>query len=365
MRLEGPFGWVFIAVSVILVLLVPTALVFTTSGLIIYQCLLGMAVDLAHGGLPMAPGARAWLGLALVLVPGVLFARETQVRRYTKPIGKFAVLTMLLIFLIPYILSLPGSSFWVMPGTSVDLYVVFRGVLPSLALLVLLPLLVREARILSGDRNWTVRNETADDIQAPDHYRRNLLLVALFWIVILFGPLTYAIVLLGATIPMTFLLGLYYSFQILSAETFGLGVTMLMNGPTEFIVVLLLSSVRLIFVRDVFSYFWGPVSVRRLVIVGFLGEMLPFIMLYLLPILFVGASTAGFAMPFPITPLFGFIFIRLFRPASAMADAVYLQSDVGEGVIRKPAQAPDTIQVPIAYLIRSRLGAIVKRGQKD
>ncbi len=367
MRLEGPIGWLVIAVSALLVLLIPTALVFTTSGWFFYSCLLGMAFDASHGGLPMAPGARAWLGVVLALIPGVLFARETQVRRLTRPIGRLAVFMMLLTFLMPLSLSWPRSSFRVIPGTSVDLYFISSSILPATALLILLPVLIREARILSGIRNWPLTNELEDDLEAPVHYRRNLILVLLFWLVILAGPLTYGLAFLGSTLPMVFLLGLYYNFQIISTDVFtdpSLGITMVMNGPSQFIVVLLLSSVRLIFVRDVFSFFWGPVSVRRLITIGFLGEMLPFITIYLLPLLLSGVSAAGLAFPFPLTPLFGFIFLRLFKPVSedSKADAPLIGKE--QHTFRESPPAPDTVQVPLAYLLRSKLAAVVKRERR-
>jgi hypothetical protein len=368
-----------LVLKILLVLMMPVViLVYSeagTSEVFISNFLHHPLWPLYGGGVNPYPSIWAWAGLIPILLPGVWFAWSLPRRPLKNKVWKSAVasigLTVIMDFLVVSVMSsfMHGAElFW---ENYWNVYVLETILTPSIAVLILLPLLMREMRILSVPRDLRLSNARRIDDLPSDNLGRNRVLTVLLWMSFVLMPL-----ILGLSIDLSSGLlsslseGIFYAFEFVyytstmpptySYSVFG----MVALASSQFLLLLLLSSVRLVFLRNVFGHLRGTVTRKRLLRIGVVGELLPAAVVALPT--FLGGFIGFFQtpVPFPAALLVGFLFIRYFR----VSDEIEAFKMKGGEIVSGPVdievpEMPDTIKVPVIYVLKSKISSLVRRRQ--
>jgi len=195
--------------------------------------------------------------------------------------------------------------------------------------------------------------------------RKESFLVGLLWVALVFSP--FFVNLDWSFFYWRFVfMGLFNQFQLYS-EGMYIGfssISLEFNAYTVqiFPVVALLSSLRFVFVRDVFRFQTKRINKSRLASIAILAEILPsaiFTFTYLVLIPTYPISFIPILLPFPILPIIGFAYIRFSR-IPPMKDELWPEYEhrMWFDKRREPTvtESPDeSLTVPISYLLISQI----------
>lgn len=357
-----------ILLKVLLVLTIPIHISIYVSGNG-FEALYGCFLQITTGGAPILPGLRAWIGLVLVLLPGVWFIFAIQRIPLGNRVRGLAASSIILTLLMGLLVNHASSPIWLLPGSYVDISVVHQIQSLSVAILIVLPLLFRETRALSVSED--LRTMSALDIkQMPSRtLSSNRLLTTLLWCSLVFCPLFGGyLTRIGNAIAIWRLDGLFYSYYILSYPCGylltepGFAISVNALGLPSFIVLALLSSLRLVFLRYVFMYLRGQITKSCLIIVGAMAEILPAVVAAVPGMVSQSVELTMLAFPFPLFVLIAFVFIRLIeshRVRDAIEQGVLEDFEETELIADSP-RVPDTITVPVIYVLKSKMKDIAR-----
>jgi hypothetical protein len=127
-----------------------------------------------------------------------------------------------------------------------------------------------------------------------------------------------------------------------------------------------LSALRLVFVRDVFRFQTGSIGKSRLASVALLGEILPSAIVTLVSLTaFYPGDYFPLVFPFPILPIIGFAYIR-FSKIIIMRDEIWTDYEHRMWFDKEqdpyvPESHDESITVPIRYLLVSQIRKRLKR----
>jgi hypothetical protein len=137
--------------------------------------------------------------------------------------------------------------------------------------------------------------------------------------------------------------------------------------------LLLLFSIRLVFIRDIYRFSDGGVTKSRLISIGLLAEIVPVAIMTLISTAnsigmgeFFGSFTQ-FIFPTPIFPLLGYLYARFSKlritPDELWEDEEHRMWYEEEQPTLPPGQQPMDyrIKVPISYLIVSQFRKLRKK----
>jgi hypothetical protein len=323
------------------------------------------------------PSLWAWVGLLPTLLPGVWFAWSVPRRPLVRKVWKSAVvctaltvvMNVLVVSVMTALMYPPGPI--LLPEIYWDVYVLGMMLTPSIAVLILLPLMMREMRILSVPRDLRLSNAHVIDDLPSDHLGRNRILAVLLWMSFVLMPLILGLsVNLASGLISCVLDGLFYTFEYVSftppiEPSYSYFLFGMLTVPyTQFLLMLLLSSVRLVFLRNVFGYLRGAVTGKRLLRVGLVGEVLPALVVALPTLLGGLIGLIQTPIPFPGALVAGYFFTRFFRVSKEIegfkAESVEIVSGPDD---IEASEIPETIKVPVIYVLRSRLSSLLRRRQ--
>lgn len=350
-------SWKGIIIKTLVVLLFPLA-IRINDGTIAWWSLL-LWVDLSQS---FAFNETYSILTALVLiVPGILFYRHILISPISSSIRGRAVMTAIVLWAAPIAYSVFFGFFMI--GSMLILPTV------SISLFILLPILQRELVIRSTPMKMRNYDFQFLSRNFKHSFGKQRFLPILLWSGLLLSPFLF--------------LNLYGDIQFISVfyeifwRTFSLILESPMYGTLLFSVtngsflplILLMSSLRFLFVRDIFRFKDGFINKTRLVSIALLGEITPVAILSVQYIQVIPSyfSYVPIVSPFPLFPLIGFLFVRLwkiFPVREIMWDKeehrMWFEGD-------KPTQSPfpqpmeQGIKVPITYMIISHIRRLRKR----
>jgi hypothetical protein len=235
----------------------------------------------------------------------------------------------------------------------------------GISFFVVLPLILRESayRFVSADHRQ-LRYQVINSL-LQKRFKREKVLSTLFWFCLLFCPFLSG---LGTT---------WYSFQFSSLSIFYImqfpayslfaqvipAMGSLALTSTDFIslpITVLLSSVRFVFVRDLFRFQRHIINRSRVASTGILGEILPSAIITLLTLSRDPfASAILLILPTPILPFAGFALIKFSR-TTPLKDELW--PDYESKMWYEQGQEPhatrspeESIKVPLTYLLISKV----------
>ncbi|MFW9805404.1 MAG: hypothetical protein ACFFFK_01585 [Candidatus Thorarchaeota archaeon] len=298
----------------------------------------------------------------VILLPGVIFERQIKNRPVSTRVRGRAVLACFLSWIISIILQFRGLIF----NSTAIIYVTFSTPILTIAFFIVLPLIMRETmmRNLSSEHLSLNYGFIASSIRK--RFRRERILSGLLWAGLIFGPFMIYYVFYWWS-PTILLDSLFFRYDLFSGSYLFLDITLLQYVDIQFVgldtltlpVFSLLSSVRILFVRDIFRFQRSIIKKSRLVSVAILGELLPSAILTLFSLMTTPLGSGPMFFPLPILPVIGFVFIRLNKLVPIKEE---LWPDYGSKMWYEkdhPSYSPepkeDTITVPMTYLLVSQV----------
>jgi hypothetical protein len=245
-----------------------------------------------------------------IMLPCLAFEYQLNSKPISAAVRRRAALACVLSWLINMTLSL---TFFIEPFI---MYISAIGyVLPlSIAFFVILPLINRESTLRSiSPEHHNISYRFIRSIQRKQ-FRREKILSGLLWIGVVFCPFLMYIN-WGWWGPSFQFMSLYS--QIIYTQSnpwfyvFEFQIYFIASTALIFPIMALMSSVRFVFIRDIFRFQNGHVSRSRLVSVAVLGELLPSAIITLLAL----GSAPSFAYiplyyPIPFLPVIGFLYLK-------------------------------------------------------
>jgi hypothetical protein len=376
MRVENSKEWFTLSLRVILVLLIPTALnvELTEDRIAIYtSCILGgdyprLLTELFSGHYV---NPAVLIVAFIVIIPSILYSFELGRRpldKSTRGLTLWAMLsTFVLSFLYQYIVII-GS---IIGAPVYELSLILGQIFPlAVTILIILPLMLREVVIRSCPEE--LLSMSLREVERIPHLNllRNKAITTAIWAMLTFAPFiiyTEFDVLTGGVFDT---IGIIYQtmFRIYSYLR---STSVYLNAqiypfPIYLWIMLLMSSIRLLFVREIYRWLANESSWQRLIMLGVLGELLPSGIVSSTYIINPGAAAIGFYLPFPLVLLMGLASLKLYKftietttiwddeEAASLHHEFPYQKSVRRG-------SEDEIRVPLLYLIRSKIAGLSKR----
>ena len=374
-RVERSREWFTISLRVLAVLLVPTTFAVELSESYTYVywfCLLsGDYPILLLEPLQMVPiGFPLLLLLVIAMLPGILFSFQLARTPLNKSIRKLTGAALLLLFLLQvfqgvfaFLGSLMGVYSWLVQtliGQSFSL---------TVAILIILPLMLRESVIQSCPKELLHLPLREVERYPNLGHLRNKTLTVVLWAMLVFGPFMVTSF-SQITLPLAFdFVGLVhvgmYRFSVYGGASQFLSLN-IYPGSILWI-ILLMSSIRILFVREIYRWFAKKSHRARFIMLGILAELLPSGIITTMYLLFGGMSSSVI-MPFPCVLLMGLLSLKLFKfdlESTAIWDRSGGQTETWESKQQLPTKGhEESITVPLLFLARSKIEGLSSRKRK-
>ncbi|MFW9787388.1 MAG: hypothetical protein ACFFE2_08545 [Candidatus Thorarchaeota archaeon] len=298
----------------------------------------------------------------VILFPGFLFERRLNSKPFSESARKLTVVCCILTWFIGVILMLFLGPLWL----SDLLYFIIMST-PNLtfAFFIILPTIMRESTKRGITKDLWYLSYGFVSATFRKKFRRTRILTGVLWFGLVFSPFLLrfnwgwysptfqfiSLILAGSAFLYIPWLGAF-GFQLL--------ITVF---PALYIpVIAVLSSVRIIFVRDIFRYQNKLVTRSRLISVALLGELLPSALVttfYLITIPSSGFVSYLLFYPTPILPIIGLIYAKLDKiqpiKEELWPDYEHRMWFEKEREPYTPPPAEESIKVPLTYLLISQI----------
>ncbi len=321
-------------------------------------------------------GLNLFIGVMLAL-PAILFnyrlARSPANRRMRRLAAAALVLSGLMVFMVLLFISaaIIGSAGYYS-------HMIFQNILtfPTIAVgtFIVLPIIQRQAILIASPKE--VHSCSPDELQKHPQsgVGREVTLSTILWASLYFLP---------------FLLSPEYSFyygQEFYVSSLACGVTIYFGGgiypqvgpaliygsivPLFTLPSLcILSSLRFVFVRDIYRHLKHEMTYRRLLYLGFLADFFPVIAYVVIPrILFGGYILSSIVFPLPFLAVVGLLVTRLHRSVLRLPNRIWddvearmwfeeeeKRQDVAPVLEKAGRPEDETITVPLTYIMVSHI----------
>ncbi len=297
--------------------------------------------------------------LAIVLMlPGIFFERKIQLNPISSSIRRKAFISIVAILLLSYGFAFISIFNPYFIGIEVGAVSVFMPIL-TISLFIFLPILNRGSIIRSTPMNMQSHSFSYLSSIFKKRFRKLRFLPLLLWAGLLFSPIIISnpwgnISFLSIFFQIQVAIDTYLIPEFQFFYWFSLNLTPIYSLPY----VMLIFSLRFVFVRDIYRFNEGRVQKSRLISTGLLAEIVPVAMLTLLN--FPMMAYYQFVFPTPFFPLLGYLYVR-FSKVPSMIDKLWEDEDYrmwyeGDKPAPLPVQKPleHRIKVPLSYLIISQ-----------
>lgn len=298
-----------------------------------------------------------------IMSPCILF--EYHLNR--QPISKMirgralavSMLCLLIIRLIPY-----NPMFFTDMSMA---YAISYSSMLGIVFFVILPIIIRESMLRGIYPELHSLSYEFLKATVGKQARRGNILSGLVWCGLIFAPFIITLIDTGMMFQAD-LWSLFYQYKSYSDFPYVFTEQFLPSNSYEIvpmmqsvlIVFVLLSAIRIIFVRDIFRYQLTKITMSRLLSMAILGDILPAAVLTLLTLNeYSTTNTTLLFLPIPILPLIGFTFIKFSKVIplgkEIWSDQEYRMwyEEVLEPYVSETAD--ESIKVPITYLILSQV----------
>ena len=298
----------------------------------------------------------------LVMLPCLIFEYHLHSRPVSKSYSRRAAIACTLSWVTSFLLYF-FSGIWL---TVSNLYLIlnFTPIL-AISFYVILPLLTRESvlrRIAPEHRDLPYGFVKSSVLKGA---RRESFLTGLLWVGLVFAPFM-GIVSFSMWSSNLLFWSLFYQLTAYAGTpwydilTLNVLIELAANMTIFLPLVVLLSSIRFVFVRDVFGFQTGRITKSRLASVAILGEILPSAVVTLSQlVLLTSVSFIPVLLPIPVLPLIGFGYVR-FSKIVPLEEVLWpdYEHRMWYEKKREPyvAEPPEeSITVPLAYLLLSQI----------
>lgn len=308
----------------------------------------------------------------IIMLPCIFFERMLYSSSISRPVRKQVVASCILSCGISLAILLSGVAnppIYILVGGFIgDFYLLAATVyapILGISFFVVLPLILRESalRTISAEHHQLSYQVINSVLQK--RFKREKVLCGLLWLSLLFCPFLLILFNMGSSFQF-FSLSVFFAmnFQAYSvfADAIFLGGSLQLTSVTlvALPLVFLLSSIRFVFVRDVFRFQRGIIDRSRLASAAILGEILPAaIITFLMLGTIAPSSPIPLIFPAPILPFAGFVLIKLSRTKLSKEE---LWPDYESRMWYEQAQEPystksadESIKVPLTYLLISQV----------
>ena len=315
------------------------------------------------------PMLSVLVGLVIML-PCIYFERLLNNTSISKPVMKQVVAYCTLSCGISAVLLITGvaspysivfdSISGALPLYTAAIYAPILGI----SFFVFLPMILRESAKRSISRKHGQLSYKVVSSILQKKFKREKVLSGLLWFGLLFCPFIIAIINTAFSFQMSSI-SIFYLVYLptypvyLDVPFFGNSLQLKAFPVDSLPILLLLSSVRFVFVRDIFRFQKGIINRSRLASEAILGEILPSALITSLTLITSSGPAFQLLFPTPILPIFGFIFIKLSR-AVHMKDELW--PDYESKMWYEQGQEPhateppeESVKVPLTYLLISKV----------
>lgn len=237
---------------------------------------------------------------------------------------------------------------------------------------IILPMIQRQATLIAVPEE--LHSNTIRELERIPglSVRRENILASLLWACLCFLPyfmLTYSYSFyLGYTsfysFAFTFSTG--YSYYLISEYSAISGSAMMLFSLPVFGIM---SSIRFVYVRDIYRHLKHEISYRRMLYMGILGDFFPVISFTMINMVLASAVVLYYSiLPIPALVFIGLLIARLHKSVLPYANRVWVDVDARmwfEDQVERPPvtqiaerpfrHAEETITVPIRYLVTSQI----------
>jgi hypothetical protein len=308
----------------------------------------------------------------IIMLPCIYFERMLNSSPISRPVRKQVVVSCILSCGISMALLLSGlanaPSVIALDGFTGRAYVraaVIYAPILGISFFVVLPLILRESalRTMSADHHRLSYQVINSVLQK--RFKREKVLSGLLWFSLLFCPFLLILGFVGFSVQFfslsVFFIMNFQAYSVFADITFFGGSLQLTGVPFVVLpLVILLSSIRFVFVRDVFRFQRGTIDRSRLASAAILGEILPSAIVTLL---MLDTISPGYSVPLifpaPILPIAGLALIKLSRTRHLKET---LWPDYESRMWYEQGQEPyakesanESIKVPLTYLLISQV----------
>jgi len=303
----------------------------------------------------------------LILLPGIIFERKLKTRPISMKVRGQASAACVLTWVFSFVMLLFGGMYFLNP-----LFV--NTPILAIAFFIVLPLISRETTLRSISSKYQELSYGFIASTLRRRFKREKILTGFLWIGIIFCPyLIYWVYMFW--FPQLMFWSLFYAYSVDSGLPVFIGFDFLAYFRLNLAsidtftlpIFALLSSVRFLFVREIFRFQAGAIKRSRLVSVAILGELLPSAVLTLIALATVPpGSFVPIFIPMPLLPIIGFIFIR-FNKVIPITEELWPDYE-HRMWYEKPKPQPqslliphalrieeETIKVPVTYLLVSQV----------
>jgi len=299
----------------------------------------------------------------ILMLPGIFFERKIQLNPISSSIRRKALISIVAIGLLSFgfvFISIFNPYFY---GIDAGVPIIFVPIL-TISLFIFLPIFNRELTIRSTPMNMQSLSFSFFSSIFKMRFGKLRFLPVLLWVGLLFSPIIIMY-------PWGDIWGLSILFQMrLYIATFMrdfpylygfyLNLTPLNNLPF----VMLVFSLRFVFIRDIYRFNEGTIQKSRLISIGLLAEIVPVAVLTLLNL--SALEFSQYFIPTPFFPLLGYLYVRYSKLPPMMDEIwedeehrMWFEDDKQPiSLVQKPME--HRIKVPISYLIVSQFRKLRK-----
>lgn len=292
----------------------------------------------------------------VIMLPGIHFNRKISADSVSSRVRRRALISALVTLLPPLALVFPNP----LPGLD-QFYtsLIYTPVL-SISLFIIWPIMNREFIL----QNSPTEIHTSSYAYLSANFKKRLgrlrFLPAILWIGLFLSPIIstfyYGPIFYSPLFNLRLDSGYFYEYFV---SLIGYLTTI-----TALPFMLLLFSLRFVFLRDIYRYSRNEINNSRLLSIGILAEIGPVasvtLISTLLSLLAPGIMSSPYILPTPFYPILGYIYVRKSRNIPK-TDRIWDKDEhtfwFEDETPLSPKTKPEDlgIKVPIAYLIRSRL----------
>jgi hypothetical protein len=234
----------------------------------------------------------------------------------------------------------------------------------AISFFVILPLLTRESilrRIPLKHRDLPYVFVKSSVLKGS---RRESILTGFLWFGLVFAPFMVIVLSYGLSYDFVlwslfYQLRVYVGFPWYDISVLDVTVELATNMFNILPVMVLLSAIRFVFIRDVFRFQTGHITKSRLASVAILGEILPSAVITFSQLVLFAPGFVPVLLPIPILPLIGFAYVR-FSKIVPLEEVLWPDYEHRMWFEKKrepyvPEHPEESITVPIAYLLLSKV----------
>jgi len=305
----------------------------------------------------------------IIMFPCIVFELYLKSRPITRSVRFLAIIASVTCWVLsvsfPFSIIIPRDVY--IPYYIPSYYTINYGPVLAITFFVVLPLITRESILHSIPNELRSKNYSLIKSLAGKKIRREKVLSGLLWFGLMFCPFLMIPIYPNQFQYMSifYIYSPYSLYSIIEVLTpyFSMELTAMIAVGLP--IVLLLSAIRFVFIRDVLRFKITRIAKSRLVSVAILGEILPAAVITLIGLIFFQQGYWPLVFPSPILPILGFAYIRLNR-AIPIKDEIWDDQEnrmwfekEREPFITQPGD--ESIKVPIAYLLVSQVRRLLKQ----